>query len=125
MTSVHRYWILAVSLWLVLSSSWAWAEQPVASTGESLTLDQAIDAALRNNRGIQNARIAVAQTDDQVAAARTARLPSLRLYSLFSQGLIENQVKINNPARNTLPGVGDFFITTTDKRFTTAVAPLL
>src|SRR5438067_1651628 len=70
---------------------------PAASTGELLTLDQAIDLALRNNRGIMNARLAVDETGDHVAAARTARLPSLRLYSLFSQGLIENQVKVNNP----------------------------
>src|SRR6266571_3980560 len=100
--SIHQCWILCVSLWIMLSPSWGWAEQPAAAAGEVLTLDQAIDLALQNNRGIKNARLGVAQTDDQVAAARTARLPSLRLYSLLSQGLIENKVKVNNPARTLL-----------------------
>jgi outer membrane protein TolC len=115
----------ALAGWTLSGPAQAQNASPPAPSGEVLTLDQAIDLALQNNRGIQNARIAVAQTGDQVAAARTARLPSLRLFSLLSQGLIENKVKVNNPARGLLPGVGDFFLTTTDKRFTTAVAPLL
>src|SRR6266852_405158 len=104
--SIHQCWILCVSLWIMLSPSWGWAEQPAAAAGEVLTLDQAIDFALQNNRGIKNARLAVAQTDDQVAAAHTARLPSLHLYSLLSQGLVKNEQNVNNPLHGLLPGVG-------------------
>src|SRR4051812_13427590 len=123
--SIYRCGILAVSLWLVLSPSWGGAEQPAVSTGEVLTLDQAIEMALRNNHGIKNAQLAVETSNEQVAAAHTARLPSLHLYSLLSQGLVKNEQNVNNPLHGLLPGVGEFFTISTRRKFTAAVAAQL
>ena len=46
---------------------------------EVLTLDQAISLALRDNRQVKNAHLGVGKAGDEVAAARTHRLPSLHI----------------------------------------------
>jgi outer membrane protein len=120
--SIQKSWILALSLWVVLQPSRGWAQQPASSSGEALTLDQAIDIALRDNRGIKNARLAVEEGAEQVAAARTARLPSLHLYSLLSQGLVKNDQNVKNPLSGLLPGVGPFFTLSTPRTFTATFA---
>src|SRR5262249_5911775 len=56
MMSIHQCWTLAVSLWLALSPSGGRAAPSAALRREALTLDQAIDLALRNNRGIKPVR---------------------------------------------------------------------
>ena len=65
-------------------------QNAAAVSGEVLTLDQAISLALRDSRQVKNAQLAVGKAGDEVAAARTQRLPSLNVYSLVSQQLLKH-----------------------------------
>jgi outer membrane protein TolC len=118
-------WFVAVGVWPMLLPSRGWAQQPASSPGEALTLDQAIDIAPRDNRGMKNARLAVEKSDEEVAVTRTARLPSLHLYSLLSQGLVKNDQNVKNPLSGVLPGVGPFFTLSTPRKFTATFAAQL
>jgi hypothetical protein len=53
----------------------------------TLTLDQAIATALKNNREAKNARLEIEKADDKLDAYRTRRLPSFKINSLVSQPL--------------------------------------
>ena len=64
------------------------AQQSGAPAGELLTLDQAISLALRDNRQVKNAQLGIGKADDDVAAARTYRLPKFEFNALAGQQLI-------------------------------------
>ena len=49
--------------------------QPLAAAGERLTLDAAIQLALAHNRQLEAARLQVQRGDEDVAVARSRRLP--------------------------------------------------
>jgi outer membrane protein TolC len=55
---------------------------------EVLTLDQALSLALRDNRDVKNAQLGVGKADDDVAAARTYRLPKFEFNALAGQQLV-------------------------------------
>ena len=100
-----------------------------AQSSESLTLDQAIDLALHNNHAIKIAEFGVARTEEDIAVAKTSRLPSLRMHTLFSSNLAKNELKVPDPAANQFPGLGPFFLLTDERKVstvfaTTAVEPL-
>src|SRR5690349_6576810 len=100
-----------------------------AQSSESLTLDQAIDLALHNNHAIKIAESGVARTEEDIAVAKTSRLPSLRMHTLFSSNLAKNELKVPDPAANQFPGLGPFFLLTDERKVstvfaTTAVEPL-
>ena len=100
-----------------------------AQSSESLTLDQAIDLALHNNHAIKIAEFGVARTEQDIAVAKTSRLPSLRMHTLFSSNLAKNELKVPDPAANQFPGLGPFFLLTDERKVstvfaTTAVEPL-
>jgi outer membrane protein TolC len=91
-----------------------------AQSTESLTLDQAIDLALRNNHAIKIAELEVGRANEDIAVAKTARLPSLHAYTLVSENLAKNDLKVPNPAANQFPALGPFFVLT-DARKPTAI----
>ena len=64
------------------------AQQSEAAPAEVLTLDQAISLALRDNRQVKNAQLGVGKANDDVAAARTYRLPKFEFNALAGQQLI-------------------------------------
>ena len=88
---------------------------------ESLTLDQAITLALRNNHAIRIARLAVEKSDDEVSAAKTLRLPSVHAHSLFSGNLATNDLRIQNPVNGLFPGLGPFFSLNTERKPTALI----
>ena len=99
------------------------------STAESLTLDQAIELALHNNHAIKIAEFGVSKAEEDISVAKTSRLPSLHLHTLFSSNLAKNDIKVPNPAANQFPGLGPFFLLTDQRKLstvfaTTAVEPL-
>jgi outer membrane protein TolC len=96
------------------------AQQPGPARGESLTLDQAIALALRDNRAMKIAKLEVERADEDILAAKTYRLPLLHAYTLFSGNLANNELNVPNPAKNLIPGLGPFF-TLTDRRKPTAI----
>jgi outer membrane protein TolC len=86
-----------------------------------LTLDQAIDLALRNNHAIRIARLAVEKSDDEIYAAKTLRLPSLHAYSLVSGNLAPNELNIRNPRNDLFPGLGPFFSLNVERKPTALI----
>jgi len=111
--------LLLVLLLLILIRSPVQAQQS-APYAESLTLDQAIALALRDNHALKIAELEVDKADDSISAAKTFRLPSLHAYTLFSGNLADNKLEVPNPSANLFPGVGPFF-TLNDRRKPTAV----
>lgn len=114
---------------LILSAQRATRAQSTTPPGESLTLDQAIDVALRNNHAIKIAEFGVARAEEDISVVKTSRLPSLHLHTLFSGNLAKNDLRIPNPAANQFPGLGPFFLLTDERKLstvfaTTAVEPL-
>jgi len=94
-------WLAVVTLMFVVGE--VCAQEPTTATDETLTLDHAITLALRYNRGIKIARLAVEKSDDEISAAKTFRLPSLHAYSLVSGNLATNELTVPNPANTLFP----------------------
>src|SRR5258707_8447482 len=107
-------------LLLILIRSPVHAQQSAATSAESLTLEQAIALALRDNHATKIAQLEVDKAYESIAAAKTFRLPSLHAYTLFSGNLANNKLEVQNPAANLFPGLGPFF-TLNDSRKPTAI----
>ena len=112
--------LLLVLLLLILIRSPIQAQQSAPPYAESLTLDQAIALALRDNHAMKIARLEVDKADENISAAKTYRLPSLHAYTLVSGNLADNKLEVPNPSANLFPGLGPFF-TLNDRRKPTAV----
>src|SRR4029077_11794878 len=85
------------------------AQQPESASGESLTLDQAIALALRDNHSMKIARLEVEKADESISGSKTSRLPSLHALTLFSRNLANNQLHVPDPAASVIPGLGPLF----------------
>ena len=109
--------VLVLVLLLLIRSS-VHAQESAATAAESLTLDQAIELALRDNHAMKIAHLEVDKSDENISAAKTYRLPSLHAYTLFSGNLANNKLEI--PTANLFPGLGPFF-TLNDLRKPTAI----
>jgi outer membrane protein TolC len=105
---------------LLLASTWKAAAQEPAR-GELLTLDQAVRIALQNNRQVKIKELSVGKADDQIAAARTSRLPRFNLYTLASQQLSQIDFTFEKGVFGDFPGVGP--IPDKDTRISTARKP--
>lgn len=108
--------LIVVALLILVPSGAASAQDAVQSGGESLTLEQAINLAISNNRSIKISQLAVDSTDEEVSAARTFRLPSLSVHTLVSGNLAKNELQVQNPAANIFPGLGPFFTLNVERR---------
>lgn len=106
---------------LILMSFYVEVRAQSQST-ESLTLDQAIDLALHNNHAIKIAQFEVNKAKEDISVAKTFRLPSLHAYTLVSENLAKNDIKIPNPAANQFPGLGPFFLLTQERKPTAVFA---
>lgn len=93
---------------LVVIAILAWSVPAVVAqqTREVLTLDQAINIALQDNRSVQNAKFEVQKSDDKLAAARTHLFPSFKLSTLVSQPLSTFDTTFEKGVFGTLPTVG-------------------
>ena len=107
-------------LLLILIRSPIQAQQSAATSPESLTLEQAIALALRDNHAMKIAQLEVDKADESISAAKTFRLPSLHAYTLVSGNLADNKLEVPNPSANLFPGLGPFF-TLNDRRKPTAI----
>src|SRR6266850_6209702 len=110
----------AFALLLLLLVRGVQAQQSAPVSGESLTLDQAIALALRDNHAMKIAKLEVERADENISAARTYRLPSLHAYTSVSSNLANNELRVPNPGANLFPGLGPFF-TLNDSRKVTAI----
>src|SRR5882672_3796174 len=98
-------------------------QQSTPTAAEVLSLDQAINIALQNNRSLKNARLTVEKGEDEIAAIRTSRFPSAHFYSLVSEDLVKHEPNLTNPFTGVFPGVGPFFTFSPPRRPTAVFAP--
>jgi len=100
--------LIALMLLAGAARSTALAQEPmlVPSSAPILTLDRAIDVALRNNRPAKNARLEVDKAEDRAAAARTHLLPSFKLNSSISQPLSAFDTTFEKGVFGTFPTTG-------------------
>ncbi|HEV2837640.1 MAG TPA: TolC family protein [Pyrinomonadaceae bacterium] len=80
--------------------------QDDGTTSRTLTLDQAIEIALKNNRDAKNARLEIQKADDKLGAYRTRRLPSFKVSSLISQPLSSFDTTFEKGVFGTYQGIG-------------------
>src|SRR4051794_2123807 len=81
-----------------------WA--PGLVKGETLTLQQGIDAAQANNRAIRAARLERAKALTEVNVARTYRLPAFSVAALGSQSLAHLGLTFPQGSLGVYPGIG-------------------
>lgn len=93
--------VILIVIALLASSAPVFSQTP-----EVLTLDQAINTALRDNRTTQNARFEVEKAQDKLAATRTHMLPSFKLSTLVSQPLSTFDTTFDKGVFGTLQPVG-------------------
>src|SRR4030095_13097281 len=79
--------LLAIII-LTASPSSVPAQQTGAAPSEELTLAQAISLAVVDTREVRNAQLGVGKAEDDVAAARTYRLPKIEFNALAGQQLM-------------------------------------
>ena len=86
-----------------------------------LTLDEAVNLSLANNRQIKNAILAAEIDDDHVAEARTYRFPSVNFYALGSQLLTPVNFTFQKGVFGDFPGTGP--VPATDTKIHTPLRP--
>jgi outer membrane protein len=111
-----------VTVLILWNSQGAARAQSSSTSGETLTLEQALDLALRNNHAIKIAELGVNRTQEGIAAAKTSRLPALHAYTLVSGNLAKNELQIPNPAANQFPGIGPFFLLNQERKPSAVIA---
>src|SRR6476660_388312 len=71
-----------------------------------LTLQEAISIAQSNNPNLKNALLASSIANEQIAEARTARFPTVKIYALGSQLLTPVDFTFERGIFGTFPGIG-------------------
>src|SRR5882672_12597461 len=96
--TVHnpKSYFAALSL-LLATPLTAWCQQSTPTSAEVLSLDQAINIALQNNRSLKNARLTVEKGEDEIRSIRTSRFPSSHFYALISQDMVKHEPNLTNP----------------------------
>lgn len=88
---------------------------------EDLTLDQAVQLALKHNVDIANAALDISKTTDRSKAFRSLLFPKLSFYALGSEQLKSVDITIPAGSLGTYPGVGP--IPMDDKKYSTKMQP--
>src|SRR5882757_8560929 len=121
--TVHSSRNYLATLFLLLATPLAgWCQQITPSSAEVLSLDQAINIALQNNRSLKNARLNVDKGEDEIRSIRTSRLPSTHFYALVSQDMVRHETNLTSPFTGVFPGIGPFFSLSTPRRPTAVFA---
>lgn len=98
--------LLAVAALALAGAGAARAQGPVAPDADLLTLDRAVELAVRGNRELASAGIEVDKAGDRLAETHTKRFPSVNLYVLGSQNLTPINFKFAQGVFGTFPGIG-------------------
>src|SRR5215813_9045009 len=109
-------WVL-----LACSSITAYAQDSAPNTQAVLTLEEAVNLSVANNRQIKNAVLATAIDEDQIAEARTNRFPSINFYALGSQLLTPVDFTFQKGVFGDFPGIGP--VPATDTKIHTPLRP--
>src|SRR6267154_6347675 len=116
-----KSYLAALSLFLAMPLA-GWCQQTTSTSGEVLSLDQAINIALQNNRSLKNARLNVEKGEDKIQSIRTSRFPSTHFYALVSQDMVKHETNLTSPFTGVFPGIGPFFSLSTPRRPTAVFA---
>ena len=94
--------------WVLLAcfGTAAYAQDAAPNTPAVLTLEEAVNLSVANNREIKNAVLTTAIDEDQVAEARTYRFPSINFYALGSQLLTPVDFTFQKGVFGDFPGIG-------------------
>src|SRR6266704_3334601 len=115
--TVHSSKNYLAALFLLLATPLAvWCQQITPSSAEVLSLDQAINIALQNNRSLKNARLNIEKGEDEIQSMRTSRLPSIHFYALVSQDMVKHEIDLTTPVTGIFPLMGPSFTFSTPSR---------
>jgi outer membrane protein len=78
----------------------------VTAQNDLLTLEDAIAIALENNRTVKNANLEIEKALEQIAVAKTRRLPSFNSYALTSRQLSHTELRFDRGSLGVLDGIG-------------------
>src|SRR6266576_3625405 len=121
--TVHNLKNYLAALSLLLATPLAgWGQQTTPNSAEVLSLDEAINIALQNNRPLKNSRLNVEKGEDEIRSVRTSRLPSTHFYALVSQDMVKHETNLTSPFTGVFPGIGPFFSLSTPRRPTAVFA---
>src|SRR5262245_61702205 len=96
-----------VALFIVLASPpVVLCQSPAASGADTLTLEEAINLALRDNRQVKTTALEVSKYEDRLAAVRTRRAPEFKMNALSSQLLSSLDFKFEQGVFGNFPGIG-------------------
>src|SRR5215470_3706808 len=132
MCARNSFFVLALLLRVSIVSGWC--QQISPAPDDVLTLDQAIDTALRANHAVRDAELEEGKTGDILAATRTQRLPSMNVFSLTGEQFVKPEtINIGSlapgifpgVAPSIFPGVGPFFSIGIPRRPTSIFAGLI
>src|SRR5262249_2719108 len=98
-------WLVALLIVLAGPRIVLCQSEPV-SAGQTLTLEEAIALALRDNRQVKNAALEVEKFDYRISAAKTHRLPEFKISALSSQLLSSLDFKFDRGVFGNYPTVG-------------------
>jgi outer membrane protein len=71
-------WLFFCCLWFILTTP-AWAQSQPPAARNLLTLEEAVNAALQDNRQVKNAALEISKSEHMLAAVRTRRLPNFEV----------------------------------------------
>ena len=94
-------WMFLFCLLLVLTTP-AWAQPPAAAARSLLTLEEAVNTALQENRQVKNAALEISKSEHMLAAVRTHRWPIFEVVAA-EDWLLTPQENFN--AVGSLPGL--------------------
>jgi outer membrane protein TolC len=93
-------WLFFCFIWLTLTAP-AWAQSQPPAARNLLTLEEAVNTALQDNRQVKNATLEVSKSEHLLAATRTHRWPKLGVL-VAESWLLTPQENFN--ALGSLPG---------------------
>src|SRR5215467_12054993 len=108
-------------VFLACCSITAYAQDSPPQAPAVLTLDEAVNLSLANNRDIKNAVLTSAIDEDQIAEARTYRFPSVNFYALGSQLLTPVDFTFQKGVFGDFAGIGP--VPATDTKIHTPLCP--
>ena len=105
--------VIASALLLAVLGNAAVAEEP-ANSDEVLTVDQAVQIAIANNRNLKIVSLSLDSSKEKLAAEKTRRLPSFNTYVFASQLLQPINFTVQAGQFGTYAGIGPIPATNTN-----------
>jgi outer membrane protein TolC len=116
-----RYRFCVLVAFLICLSFEASGQSAATGNAEVLTLQQAIELALRNNQQIRNAELDIARSARELAGSRTKRLPNFKLELFGTQQLTPLDFTFERGVFGTFPDIGP--IPAENTKLTTPLQP--